>query len=124
MSQLHVAFLTGQQQRFQRLLESSRSAGQSSQLSASLSSSAGGGRLSLNIDVNARDDCGRTVLHLACASLERFALECVRLLLAHPGIQINAQDTESHWTPLHRALYAGNIEAACVEPRMRRRSDV
>lgn len=117
MSQLHVAFVTGQQQRFQRILESSRSAGQSTQISASLSSSGGAGRSSLNIDVNARDEQGRTVLHLACASLERSALECVRLLLAHPSIQINAQDTESHWTPLHRALYAGNVEAAYVLSR-------
>ncbi|KZV84965.1 hypothetical protein EXIGLDRAFT_726601 [Exidia glandulosa HHB12029] len=113
MSQLHVAFLTGQQQRFQRLLDASRPS-QSANVSASLSSSGGAGRLSLNIDVNARDDQGRTVLHLACASLERFALECVRLLLAHPAIQLNAQDVESHWTPLHRALYAGNVEAALL----------
>ncbi|EJD41733.1 hypothetical protein AURDEDRAFT_115340 [Auricularia subglabra TFB-10046 SS5] len=114
MSQLHVAFLTGQQQRFQRLLECSRTAGQSTAVSASLSSSGGGGKFTSNIDVNARDDQGRTVLHLACASLERSALECVRLLLGHPSIQINVQDAESHWTPLHRALYVGNIEAALL----------
>ena len=116
-SQLHGAFLCGQQQRFQRLLESAKVPGSSSQnTSASLGSSAGTpSRLSGNfIDVNARDDQGRTVLHLACASLERSSLECVRLLLAHSAVQVNIQDVESHWTPLHRAMYAGNIEATCV----------
>jgi ankyrin repeat protein len=68
----------------------------------------------LPIDVNARDWLGRTVLHLACAVTARAATEYVRLLLAHPGINVNLQDTESHWTALHRALYNGNIAAAYV----------
>jgi hypothetical protein len=66
------------------------------------------------MDVNARDAFGRTVLHAACSSVDPAALEFVRLLLAHPAINPNAQDHESHWTPLHRALYAGNITAAYV----------
>jgi ankyrin repeat protein len=118
MNPLHNAFLAGQQQRFQRLLESSKgtTSGSTSNVSSSLSSSVGAPpRLSVQpVDPNTHDDLGRTVLHLACASLERSSLECVRLLLAHPAIQINIQDTESHWTALHRAMYAGNIEAACV----------
>ena len=65
-------------------------------------------------DVNARDWLGRTVLHLACAVSARPATEYVRLLLAHPGIDVNLQDVESHWTALHRALYDGNIAAAFV----------
>jgi ankyrin repeat protein len=65
-------------------------------------------------DVNARDWLGRTVLHLACAASARPATEYVRLLLAHPGIDVNLQDVESHWTALHRALYDGNITAAFV----------
>lgn len=65
-------------------------------------------------DVNARDWLGRTVLHLACAASARPATEYVRLLLAHPGIDVNLQDVESHWTALHRALYDGNIAAAFV----------
>jgi ankyrin repeat protein len=65
-------------------------------------------------DVNARDWLGRTVLHLACAVSARPATEYVRLLLAHPGIDVNLQDVESHWTALHRALYDGNIVAAYV----------
>ena len=68
----------------------------------------------LQIDVNARDWIGRTVLHLACATSSRAATEYVRMLLAHPGIDVNLQDVESHWTALHRALYNGNIAAACV----------
>ena len=63
-------------------------------------------------DVNARDWLGRTVLHLACASIEPSSLEYLRLLLAHPAVNVNLQDTESHWTALHRALFHGNIAAA------------
>lgn len=33
------------------------------------------------------------------------------MLLGHPGINVNLQDVESKWTPLHRALYSGNIAA-------------
>jgi ankyrin repeat protein len=68
----------------------------------------------LTADVNARDWLGSTVLHLACAASARPATEYVRLLLAHPGIDVNLQDVESHWTALHRALYYGNIAAAYV----------
>ncbi|KAI0291504.1 hypothetical protein B0F90DRAFT_1823827 [Multifurca ochricompacta] len=62
-------------------------------------------------DVNARDWLGRTVLHLACAALDAAATEYVRMLLAHPGISVNLQDVENHWTALHRALYNGNLSA-------------
>jgi ankyrin repeat protein len=65
-------------------------------------------------DVNARDWLGRTVLHLACAASARASTEYVRMLLAHPRIDLNLQDAESHWTALHRALYNGNITAAYV----------
>jgi ankyrin repeat protein len=65
-------------------------------------------------DVNARDWLGRTVLHLACAASARASIEYVRILLAHPAIDVNLQDVESHWTALHRALYNGNISAAYV----------
>lgn len=68
------------------------------------------------LDVNAKDQLGRSVLHLACAASaeEPAALEFVKLALAHPRINPNLPDTESRWTPLHRALYAGNIPARCV----------
>ena len=55
-------------------------------------------------DVNARDWLGRTVLHLACTVSARPATEYVRLLLAHPGIDVNLQDVESHWTALAPCL--------------------
>ncbi|KAJ1306442.1 hypothetical protein OPQ81_007445 [Rhizoctonia solani] len=73
-----------------------------------------GGQLDNN--PNLRDPLGRTVLHLACADLAPIALEFVRALLALPSSQIdvNAQDTESGWTALHRALYAGNLSAATL----------
>lgn len=36
------------------------------------------------------------------------------MLLAHPSINPNLQDYESHWTALHRALYGGNISTALL----------
>jgi inhibitor of Bruton tyrosine kinase len=65
-------------------------------------------------DVNVRDWLGRTVLHLACAASDPAATEYVRMLLSLPGIDVNLQDVESHWTALHRALYNGNLAAAYV----------
>lgn len=66
------------------------------------------------MDVNSRDWLGRTVLHLVCSAPDVAATEYVRLLLGHPAINVNALDTESHWTPLHRALYNGNLATAYV----------
>ncbi|KAF8594148.1 hypothetical protein BDV93DRAFT_565726 [Ceratobasidium sp. AG-I] len=65
---------------------------------------------------NARDAYGRTVLHVACADVAPVALEFVRALLglSQTQIDVNAQDTESGWTALHRALYAGNLPAAIL----------
>ena len=91
MTPLHVYFHNRDQAAFQR------------QLAAALPA-----------DVNARDWLGRTVLHLSCSALDPAATEYVRMLLAHPGISANLQDMESHWTPLHRALYSGNLSAAYV----------
>ncbi|CAE6528710.1 unnamed protein product [Rhizoctonia solani] len=70
----------------------------------------------LDNNPNLRDALGRTVLHLACADLAPIALEFVRALLVLPSgqIDVNAQDTESGWTALHRALYAGNLSAATL----------
>lgn len=65
-------------------------------------------------DINARDRLGRTVLHLACSSIDPSGMDYVRLLLGHPAVDVNLQDVESQWTALHRALYQGNIAAACV----------
>lgn len=65
-------------------------------------------------DINARDWLGRTVLHLACAATDSAAVEYVRMILGHPGVNVNLQDRESMWTALHRALYHGNLATACV----------
>ncbi|SCV67107.1 BQ2448_5753 [Microbotryum intermedium] len=89
----------------------------------------GGGALStsaINVEVNRRDHLGRTVLHLAASELADWALEWVEILLAVPGLHVNAVDAESGWSALHRALYAGNISAARlifdrsdVDPRLK-----
>lgn len=63
-----------------------------------------------NVDVNAKDWLGRTVLHLVCASLE--SIEYARALLKHANVDVNLPDTESMWTPLHRALYSANLPVA------------
>ncbi|KAK4052965.1 hypothetical protein OIO90_004089 [Microbotryomycetes sp. JL221] len=65
-----------------------------------------------NAELNRRDWLGRTVLHLAVTELASWALDWVELLLAVPGLQVNAVDNESGWSALHRALYAGNVAAA------------
>lgn len=117
MTALHAYFSLRQQQSFQRALDGS-SRGQL--LSHTGLSTSGGKSWSkpsaLNsataLDVNVYDRLGRTVLHLACASAEPSSLEYVRLLLAHPGVNVNLLDAESHWTALHRALFHGNIGAA------------
>jgi inhibitor of Bruton tyrosine kinase len=116
MSTLHAYFALRNQQAFQRTLEGLRGSGS---ISHQASTSAGkapntatrGTPLSV-VEVNSRDWLGRTVLHLACASTEPSAIEYVRMLLSHPAININLQDSESHWTALHRALYNGHIAAA------------
>ncbi len=134
MPALHAHFLLKNQRTFQRLLEASKqspsstSAGGGASNAPPLSSSGGrswtrpGSLSALSgppggasvCDVNERDWLGRTVLHLAVSSLDPSALEFVKLLLAHPRIDVNLVDVESRWSALHRALYAGNLAAWCV----------
>ncbi|KLO18230.1 hypothetical protein SCHPADRAFT_820098 [Schizopora paradoxa] len=142
MPALHAHFLLKNQQAFQRLLEASKqslssastggggsnvpplssSGGRSWTRPGSLSALSGPPSCAASVcDVNERDWLGRTVLHLAVSSLESSALEFVKLLLAHPRIDVNLADVESRWTSLHRALYAGNL-AACV--LLLQRSDI
>lgn len=59
-------------------------------------------------DVNAKDRYGRTLLHLAASSQRDSAYDFAAALLEIPFIDIYSQDSESGWTALHRALYAGN----------------
>ncbi|KAF9456753.1 hypothetical protein BDZ94DRAFT_1345506 [Collybia nuda] len=115
MTLLHDFFTLRNRQAFQRLLDDSdrgsvntglsTSGGRSWNRSSSLTSV-------MALDVNARDWLGRTVLHLACASMD--SLEYVKLLLRHQHINVNLPDTESHWTPLHRAMYQANFSAALL----------
>lgn len=119
MNPLHTCYTLRNQKGFRQLLDRapvSSSGGQGSGNSAPRSWTINS-VLSGNgppVDVNARDNLGRTVLHRACASLEPAALDYIRMLLGHPAINVNLQDSESHWTPLHRALYIGNISAGIL----------
>ncbi|PGH15017.1 hypothetical protein AJ79_02699 [Helicocarpus griseus UAMH5409] len=63
-------------------------------------------------DVNTRDQYGRTLLHLIASSQKEEAVEFANALLEVPFVDIYAQDLESGWTALHRALYAGNVTIA------------
>jgi len=122
MNALHALFAQRDQQAFQRQLERARTAasgsnpgfGQGGGKSWAKSSPVQLKSHPYDFDVNARDWLGRTVLHLACSSGEASAPEYARLLLAYPGINVNVQDLENRWTPLHRALYNGNIITALV----------
>lgn len=64
--------------------------------------------------LNARDLHGRTLLHLVASSQKPTAIDFVNALLEVPFLDIYAQDGESGWTALHRALYAGNATIAQV----------
>jgi alpha-tubulin suppressor-like RCC1 family protein len=63
-------------------------------------------------DVNTRDHFGRTLLHHIASSPKPTASSFARALLEIPFLDIYAQDWESGWTALHRALYAGNATIA------------
>ena len=63
-------------------------------------------------EVNARDQYGRTILHHAASSQKPSAIEFAQALIDFPLVDIYAQDWESGWTALHRALYVGNITIA------------
>ncbi|KAJ5669563.1 hypothetical protein N7462_010633 [Penicillium macrosclerotiorum] len=63
-------------------------------------------------DVNARDHYGRTLLHHVASSPKPSAASFAHALLQIPFLDIYAQDWESGWTALHRALYAGNATIA------------
>jgi hypothetical protein len=68
-------------------------------------------------DPNSRDAFGRTVLHLVCSAsptspIYARSFDFLATLLAHPHINVNATDSESGYTPLHRAMWSGNLRAA------------
>ncbi|KAI9376576.1 hypothetical protein BJX61DRAFT_538657 [Aspergillus egyptiacus] len=63
-------------------------------------------------ELNARDEFGRTLLHHVASSPKPTAPDFALALLEVPYLDIYAQDSESGWTALHRALYAGNATIA------------
>ncbi|KAF7593485.1 hypothetical protein BBP40_011396, partial [Aspergillus hancockii] len=71
-----------------------------------------GGRTLSREDLNARDQSGRTLLHLVASSTKPSATGFAIALLEAPFVDIYVQDLESGWTALHRALYAGNATIA------------
>ena len=70
------------------------------------------GYLLTRAEVNTKDSLGRTLLHHAASSRSEDALAFVKALLEMPFLDLYIQDLESGWTPLHRALYFGNISVA------------
>ncbi|KAH9446520.1 hypothetical protein Pst134EA_030434 [Puccinia striiformis f. sp. tritici] len=70
-------------------------------------------RKSATIIINRRDGLGRTIAHrLASSRNQSQAIQWLDLLSTHSLLQSNLQDLESGWTPLHRALYLGNLRFA------------
>ncbi|KAI1490298.1 BTB/POZ domain-containing protein [Biscogniauxia mediterranea] len=63
-------------------------------------------------EINSRDHMGLTILLRAAASTSPNAIAFVEALLDHPSIDIYAEDLESGWNALHRALYSGNVSIA------------
>jgi len=63
-------------------------------------------------EINSRDHAGLTILLRAASSTSDNAIAFVQALLDHPAVDIYAQDPESGWNALHRALYSGNISIA------------
>jgi ankyrin repeat protein len=65
--------------------------------------------------INRKDQSGRTLLHkLAASTNESDSIEWLELLAQNHLLQLNIPDLESGWTPLHRALYHGNLRFAKV----------
>ncbi|MCJ1359487.1 MAG: hypothetical protein MMC33_009489 [Icmadophila ericetorum] len=63
-------------------------------------------------DINARDAFGITLLHHIASSANEAASDYALALLGLHQLDLYAQDLESGWTALHRALYFGNITIA------------
>ncbi|KAL8832934.1 MAG: hypothetical protein Q9170_004637 [Blastenia crenularia] len=63
-------------------------------------------------DVNCKDLSGCTLLHHIASSPNEDALHFATAILEIPLLDLYAQDAESGWTALHRALYFGNVAIA------------
>lgn len=118
-------YLEDDADRFQRLLQSSRSGAHGSGFSgggnphhrkSNMTSSSGrpGSPPDVTVltkqQVRSTDSMGRSVLHLACS--EEKKLPYVTALLNNPLVDPAQADAESGWNALHRALYHGNISVA------------
>lgn len=63
-------------------------------------------------DLNWKDHHGRTLLHYMATANGSHVTEFALAMLKVPLLDLYAQDLENGWTPLHRALYYGNITIA------------
>jgi ankyrin repeat protein len=61
--------------------------------------------LSYTSEINARTNTGESVLHIAC-NLQLY--DIAKLILSKPNININIQDYEHEFTPLHYCVNLGN----------------
>ncbi|KNZ51609.1 hypothetical protein VP01_388g12 [Puccinia sorghi] len=69
----------------------------------------------ISTTINRRDLLGRSILHkLASANSESDSIHWLELLAQNHLLQLNIPDLESGWTPLHRALYHGNLRFARI----------
>lgn len=82
------------------------------------SSGSSGYAVAVAAEVNRKDALGRTVLHLIVSEASstpaetNTMIEWLELVLRVTGVNVNSIDTESGWTPLHRALWCGNLLTA------------
>ena len=79
---------------------------------SSRSSKGAGGVTLTRTDINSKDAHSVSLLHHVASSIAEDALQYARALLDLPLLDIYAQDLESGWTALHRALYSGNVTIA------------
>ncbi|KAJ3158234.1 hypothetical protein HDU86_002943 [Geranomyces michiganensis] len=83
---------------------------------SSLSKSISVKQLKAAHDINRADSEGNTALHVAVALGNR---ELTRTLLQCSKIAVNISEAESGYTPLHKALYAGELGIALMMLRLR-----
>ena len=71
-----------------------------------------GGVTLTRADINSKDAHAVTLLHHIASSTTENAPLFAQALLDLPMLDLYAQDLESGWTALHRALYSGNVTIA------------
>ena len=71
-----------------------------------------GGVTLTRADINSQDAHAVTLLHHIASSTTENAPLFAQALLDLPMLDLYAQDLESGWTALHRALYSGNVTIA------------